>query len=126
MKIALASDDGVSVDAVFEDVTSFVFFEVGTDASRELGRVDLGAVLAGHPGTDDEDEGRVHAKIAALAGATLMFVLSIGDAANTLVLRARSYPVMLDEPETFEQVVARVRTMLEKPPPWLRKLVEAG
>ena len=126
MKIALASDDGVSVDAVFEDATSFVFFEVGTDASRELGRVDLGAVLASHPGTDDEDEGRVHAKIAALGGATLMFVLSIADAANTLVLRARSYPVMLDEPETFEQVVARVRTMLENPPPWLRKLVEAG
>ena len=126
MKIALASDDGLSVDAVFDDAKSFVFYEVGRDASAELGRVDLDALLAGRAGSDDEDEGRVHAKIAALGGATLMFVLSIADAANTLVLRARIYPVMLEEAETFDQVVARVRTMLENPPPWLRKLVEAG
>ena len=123
MKIALASDDGASVDAVFEDAKSFVFFDVTKQDCRRLGAVQLGPVLDGLGASDEEDEGRVHAKIAALDDATLVFVLSIADAANTLVLRARRYPVMLEEPESFERVAERVRAMLDHPPPWLRKLM---
>jgi len=126
VKIALASDDGASVDAVFDDARFFFLFEVGLDHFQPLGRVDVQALLADRPPRDEEDEGRVHAKLKALDGAALMFLLAIADAANSLALRARCYPVMLEDPEPFPVVVARVQAMLGNPPPWLRKRIGTG
>jgi nitrogen fixation protein NifX len=122
LRIAMATEDGKSLDAHFGSARKFAFYEVTAHASRLVGVAEFDEVSneSGSHATDDYD--RIGPKVAALAGCSLLFVLAIGGPAAARVVGAKIHPVKLPGRESIESVVGRVQKMLSgTPPPWLRK-----
>jgi nitrogen fixation protein NifX len=120
LRVAIASQDGVSMNAHFGSARHFLVYEVTRTSSRLLERISFETVT-GESGEHREDA-PLGAKIAAIGGCNLLFVLAIGGAAASKVVQARIHPVKLAEPEPVEQVISKVQAlMIGTPPPWLRK-----
>ncbi|MDA8230226.1 MAG: nitrogen fixation protein NifX [Magnetospirillum sp.] len=124
MRVAFATQDLHRVDAHFASARNFILFDVQEDCHTLVEAVQFDAVSDENGVHADEGEDRLGAKIAALAGVSLLFVLAIGGPAAARVVRARVHPVKLSQPEPIVQVIGRVQQMMKgTPPPWLRKLM---
>lgn len=124
MKVAIATQDMKSLNAHFGSARKFAIYDVDRDGHRLVEAIAFDTV-AGEDGrhADDGDD-RIGPKVEALKGVALLFVLAIGGPAAARVIGARINPIKLPKPEPIDDVLERVRIMLNgTPPPWLRKLL---
>lgn len=121
MKVAFATQDLKNLDAHFAGARNLAIYDVGPDGYQFLEAVRFDGA-SGQDGVHDSGEDRVAARIEALDGCALLFVLAIGGPAAAKVVNRRIHPVKLLRPEPIPQILDRVQTMLNgSPPPWLRK-----
>jgi nitrogen fixation protein NifX len=120
VRVAIASRDGKALDAHFGFAERLLVYEVTRRAHRLTQVVTCAPEDAAPEPFESED--RISAKVAALAGCHLLFVLAIGPPAAAKVIRANIYPIKVDAPEGIPHVISRVQTMIRgNPPAWLRK-----
>ncbi len=126
LRVAIATQDGKSMNAHFGSARRFAVYEVTPEESRLLEVVAFDDT-SDESGAHDAEADRIGPKIAALAGCNLLFVLAIGGPAAAKVVKARIHPIKLAEPEAIDQVISKVRSMMTgTPPPWLRKAMAAS
>jgi nitrogen fixation protein NifX len=71
-----------------------------------------------------DGDDRLAAKVEAVRGCTLLFVLAIGGSAAAKVVSAKVHPVKLPQAQPISEVIERVQGMLKgSPPPWLKKIL---
>jgi len=125
LRVAIATQDGKSMNAHFGSARRFVIFEVTPKTSRFLETISFDAVT-GESGEHREDA-PLGAKVDAIRGCNLLFVLAIGASAASKVISARIHPVKLAEPEPVEQVISKVQELMNSaPPPWLRRALASS
>ena len=125
LRVAIATQDGKLMNAHFGSARRFVIFEVTPTAHRFVETVSFDAVT-GESGEHREDA-PLGAKVDAIRGCNLLFVLAIGASAASKVISARIHPVKLAEAEPVEQVITKVQALLnETPPPWLRRALASS
>ncbi|MGD0679076.1 MAG: nitrogen fixation protein NifX [Polyangiaceae bacterium] len=123
LRIAIASRDGKGLNAHFGFAEKLMVYDVTREAHRLVQVVtsvsddsmcDKGGV-----------EGGIAAKVTALAGCHLLFVLAIGPPAAARVIRANIHPIKVATPEPISAVIARAQGIMNgEPAPWLRKLLK--
>lgn len=125
MKVAFATQDMKRVDAHFGGARQLAIYEVDSDSSRFLEAVQFDAFSAEDGDHGDPEEDRLMAKIDALRGCALLFVMAIGGPAAARVVNAKVHPIKLPTPEAIPDVITRIQGMLKgNPPPWLRKVLQ--
>jgi nitrogen fixation protein NifX len=125
LRVAIATQDGKSMNAHFGSARRFVVFEVTPTSSRFLETISFDAVT-GESGEHREDA-PLGVKVDAIRGCNLLFVLAIGASAASKVINARIHPVKLAEAEPVEQVISKVQELLNsEPPPWLRRALASS
>ena len=125
LRVAIATQDGKSMNAHFGSARRFVIFEVTPTTSRFLETISFDAVT-GESGEHREDA-PLGVKVDAIRGCNLVFVLAIGASAASKVISARIHPVKLAEPEPVEQVISKVQELMNSaPPPWLRRALASS
>jgi nitrogen fixation protein NifX len=122
MKVAFATQDLHTLDAHFGGARNLAIYDVTPEGYRFLEAVRFQEV-SNQDGVHAEDgHDRLSARVDALEGCALLFVLAIGGPAAAKVVSRRVHPVKLRRPEPISDILERVRTMLNgTPPPWLRK-----
>jgi len=126
LRVAIATQDGKSLNAHFGSARRFAVYDVTPDTS-EFAELVTFDDTSDESGAHDAEADRIGPKVAALAGCHLLFVLAIGAPAAAKVVKARIHPVKLAEPEPIDQVLTKVKAlMVGQPPPWLRKAMNAS
>ncbi len=121
MRIAFTSTDGRVVDEHFGTATHFHVWEVGPDQAEAVGTVSALTAAAG----DEED--RITARASAIAGCAIVYTVAIGGPAAAKLVARRIHPMKTDAGVPVAEVVERLQGVLRgRPPPWLRKAMEAG
>jgi len=148
VKAAFATGDRLQVNAGFEQARQIVVYEVSTIGARECHAMTyqsslpqvpslsgtLGRNGKGGPGggggcgggkKKDEpiDEKEILAKVASLAGVSVLFVNTTLNAFSVLALNeARIFTVKVDDQREIADVIVRLQEMLRGDPPlWLRR-----
>jgi nitrogen fixation protein NifX len=148
VKAAFATRDRLQVNAGFEQVSQIVVYEVSTTGARECDAMtyhiaqpnDTGAPEAhgrngkGRGSGDGEcgggkrkeesiNEEEIVAKVASLAGVSVLFVNKTLNAYSVLALNeARIFTVKVDDQKEIADVIVRLQEMLRGDPPlWLRR-----
>ncbi|MEJ2118456.1 MAG: nitrogen fixation protein NifX [Alphaproteobacteria bacterium] len=124
LRIAIATQDMANLNAHFGSAKKFAIFDVMTEASAFVEAIGFDTVSdeGGKHAQDGDD--RITPKVEALDGVNLLFVNAIGGPAAAKVVKARIHPVKIAEAMSFDDVIARVQTMMKgTPPPWLRKVL---
>jgi nitrogen fixation protein NifX len=125
LRVAIATQDGKTMNAHFGSARKFVVYEVTPTRSRFLEVASFDDV-SDESGKHREDD-RLGAKIAAIRGCNLLYVQAIGAAAAAKVVSARIHPVKLAEPEPVEDVIRKTQElMVGTPPPWLRRALASS
>lgn len=125
LRVAVATQDGRSMNAHFGSARRFMIFEV-SPASRRFVETISFDVVTGESGEHREDA-PLGAKVEAIRGCNLLFVLAIGASAAAKVINARIHPVKLSEAEPVEQVITKVQELMAgTPPPWMRRALAAS
>ncbi len=123
IRVAIATNDHRFLDAHFGSAASFAIFEVAASHWRFVEMVAFDDPTSGG-GHHSDDVDRIGPKVEALRGTALLFVLAIGGPAAAQVVRAGIHPIKIKDAEPLGAVVLRVqRMLLDKPPPWLRKVL---
>jgi nitrogen fixation protein NifX len=118
MKIAFTSSDGRTIDQHFGQASQFWIWEVGPEAASLIGAV---GVLPS--GTDEED--RISARAAAIAGCAVVFTQQIGGPAAAKLVSRRIHPMKTNAELPVAEAVEKLQEVLRgRPPPWLRRLME--
>ncbi len=124
MKVAIATHDMKSLNAHFGSAGKFAIYDVSREGHRFVEAIAFDSVSGEDGRHADDGDDRIGPKVEALKGVALLFVLAIGGPAAARVIAARINPIKRPGPESIEDVLERVRTMLNgTPPPWLRKLL---
>ncbi|WFU51698.1 nitrogen fixation protein NifX [Sinorhizobium terangae] len=128
LRVAIATQDMECLNAHFGSAKLFAVFDVTADDSAFVEAVAFDDVAdeSGKHRTDGDD--RIIARVEALKGCHLLFCLAIGSPSAAKIISAKIHPIKVPQPQSIEDVLSRIRTMLRTaPPPWLRKAVmEAG
>jgi nitrogen fixation protein NifX len=126
MKVAFATQDLRTLDAHFGGARNLAIYDVTPDGYRFLEAVRF-QEASNQDGVHAEDgHDRLSARVDALQGCALLFVLAIGGPAAAKVVSHKVHPVKLPRPEPINDILERVRTMLKgTPPPWLRKAMRS-
>lgn len=125
MKIAFATQDLKTLDAHFGGARNIAIYDVSPDGYRfvEAIRFDSQSNEDGVHVQPEDD--RIGARIDAVVGCAVLFVLAIGGPAAARVVNSKVHPVKLPRPEPIAQILERMQTMLgTNPPPWLRKAMK--
>jgi nitrogen fixation protein NifX len=118
MKIAFTSSDGKTVDQHFGQASHFWIWEVGPETAEPIGAV---SVLS--TGTDEED--RIAARATAIAGCAVVYTQQIGGPAAAKLVSRRIHPMKTQDEVPVAEVVEKLQEVLRnRPPPWLRRLIE--
>lgn len=126
LRVAIATQDMRTLNAHFGSARRFAIYDVTPAETRFIEAVAFGDATDESGAHADDGTDRIGAKVAALTGCHLLFVLAIGGPAAAKVVGAHIHPVKLPAPEPIEGILARVQTMMTgNPPPWLRKVMGA-
>ena len=118
MKIAFTSSDGKTIDQHFGQASHFWIWEVGPETAEPIGSV---GVLS--TGTDEED--RIAARATAIAGCAVVYTQQIGGPAAAKLVSRRIHPMKTQAEVPVAEVVGKLQEVLRnRPPPWLRRLIE--
>lgn len=124
MKIAFATQDMKSCNAHFGSAKQLAIYEVSDTQSKFLEAVQFEVVSEENGEHQIEGDDKLQAKIDALQGCHMLFVLAIGGPAAARVVNNRVHPVKLPRSEDISDVIGRVQTMMQgTPPPWMRKIL---
>lgn len=120
MRIAFTSTDGRTIDEHFGRATHFHVWEVGPDRAEAVGTVS--ALTAA-----EDEEDRITARASAIAGCAILYTVAIGGPAAAKLVARRIHPMKTGAEVPVAEVVERLQEVLRgRPPPWLRKAMEAG
>jgi len=126
LRVAIATQDLRMLNAHFGSARRFAVYDVMPAETRFVEAVSFDDVSNESGAHGDDGTDRIGAKVAALAGCHLLFVLAIGGPAAAKVVGAHIHPVKLPAEETIDAILARVQAMMTgNPPPWLRKVMGA-
>lgn len=124
IRVALASNDCKNVNAHFGSTSNLMIYQISETRSRFVEAIafdDKGYEDSRH---NQASQDRIEERVAALDGCAILFVLAIGGGPAARVVNHGIYPIKLQGPESFAEVIERVQKMLAgTPPPWLRKLI---
>lgn len=117
MKIAFASQDKLNVDAHFGWARYIVVYEVTPRGHALVDIFEFGGKL-----DEDGDEDKLAPKLAVIGDCAILYVAAIGGSAAARVVALKIHPIKVAQPEPIEQILVKLRGVLEgTPPPWLRK-----
>jgi nitrogen fixation protein NifX len=115
MKVAFTSSDGRIVDQHFGMTRDFHVWEVGPEAAAFVSTVSARA-------TSDDEEDRIAARAAAIAGCAIVYTVQIGGPAAAKLVARRVHPMKTGTEVPIAELVAKLQQVLRgTPPPWLRK-----
>jgi len=124
LKVALATQDGRSMNAHFGSAKRFVVFDVSGGEKRFVETISFEDVSDESGAHTVEGDDRNGAKIRALSGVDLLFVQAIGGPVAARVIQARIHPIKLSNAESIDAVLDKVQNMIDgEQPPWLRKIL---
>jgi nitrogen fixation protein NifX len=124
LRIAIATSDLENLNAHFGSAPKFAIYEVTANTSRFIEALGFGSVSDESGSHKVEGDDRLSAKVEAITGCTLLFVLAIGGSAAAKVVNAKVHPVKLPQAQSIPEVIERVQGMLKgSPPPWLKKIL---
>jgi nitrogen fixation protein NifX len=127
MKVAFATQDLHTLDAHFGGARNLAIYDVSPDGYRFVEAVRFDEVSNQDGMHAEEGHDRLNARVEALQGCALLFVLAIGGPAAARVVGNKVHPVKLPRPEPIGDILERIRTMLNgTPPPWLRKALKSA
>ncbi|MBK8210605.1 MAG: nitrogen fixation protein NifX [Rhodospirillales bacterium] len=127
MKVAFATQDLHTLDAHFGGARNLAIYDVSPEGHRFLEAVRFDEVSNQDGVHADEGHDRLSARVEALQGCALLFVLAIGGPAAARVVGNKIHPVKLPRPEPIGDILERIRIMLNgTPPPWLRKALKSA
>lgn len=115
IRVAVCSNTGENLDGHFGSCERFLIYQVSPHA---LCLIDQRPTLAA-----DKAEDRNAARSALIKDCHLVYVQSIGGPAAAKVVRAGSHPVKIPKAAPARDVLSRLQESLEKPPPWLAKVI---
>ncbi|MBL8666077.1 MAG: nitrogen fixation protein [Rhodospirillales bacterium] len=145
LRIAITTDDLLQVDANFLDARQFVFYGLTPQKAlfldcvqfKDLQRAGAGAgagggkkgggrcCAAGAPAPAIGNS--IDARIAALAGSSVLFTLAMSDPEAVRVADLGIFPVKLGSTRSIYEVLDRLQEMMKGSPPlWLRRVVRSG
>ncbi len=126
LRVAIATQDMRTLNAHFGSAPRFAVYDVTPAEARFVEALSFDNVSDQSGAHSDDGADRIGAKVEALTGCHLLFVLAIGGPAAAKVVGAHIHPVKLAAPEPIDSILARVQTMMAgNPPPWLRKVMGA-
>ena len=121
MKVAIATDDLLRVDAHFGTAKHIAIYEVSPTEWSLTDVVDFAENLL-----EDGSEDKLGPKVGAIKECTLLYVAAIGGSAAARVVAQKVHPIKLIEPEEIPAVLGKLQKVLAgTPPPWLRKALRA-
>ncbi|HEY0283022.1 MAG TPA: NifB/NifX family molybdenum-iron cluster-binding protein [Rhizomicrobium sp.] len=144
LRIAVASDSLIHLDANFAAAKQMVFYDVARGASEFVDVVHFRRGAGKGPGggagpangccmTDDmQDDGGAGRdptteRIEALKGCSVLFTLGISEVAAVRVHNMRIFPVASERARTIDDVIANLQRMMNGAPPlWLRRVMRDG
>jgi len=119
LNVAIASSDLVRVDQHFGSATRLGIYRVTAD------RADLVSVARFDAAEHDGNEGKLAAKIAALAGCAAVFCQAAGGSAVRQLLAVGIQPIKLDAGTAVGQTLTWMRNEIKKPTlPWVVKALQ--
>ena len=115
LRVAVASNSGDQLDGHFGSAPRFLVYQVGKAAIK---LVDVRPTLIA-----DEAEDKNVARSEMINDCQIVYVQSIGGPAAAKVVRAGLHPVKIPTPAPSLEVLARLQSVLDAPPPWLAKIM---
>lgn len=123
LRVAIASQDGKSLDAHFGYAQRLMVYEVTSRRRRFVQAISVDP--SDSPECAGEAPDRIGPKVRALAGCDVVFALAIGPPAAAQIIRAGIHPIKAPEPEPIGAVLSRVQDMLNgERPVWLARLLK--
>ncbi|MDZ5649890.1 nitrogen fixation protein NifX [Nitrospirillum sp. BR 11828] len=122
MKVAFATQDMKRVDAHFGWARHIAIYELDPDGHRLLEAVEFDGDLR-----EDGNEDKLAPKIEAIKDCAILYVAAIGGSGAARVVANNIHPMKVTQPEPIEDLLERLRAVLNgTPPPWLRKAMAKG
>jgi nitrogen fixation protein NifX len=117
MKVAFSTQDLKRVDAHFGWAKNISIYELTQKDWTFIETVQFEGDLK-----EDGDEDKLAPKLEAIKDCALLYVAAIGGSAAARVVAHKIHPIKVSEPEVIEDVLAKLRDVLNgTPPPFLRK-----
>lgn len=117
MKVAFSTQDLKRVDAHFGWAKNISIYELTQKNWTFIETVQFDGDLK-----EDGDEDKLAPKLEAIKDCALLYVAAIGGSAAARVVAHKIHPIKVSEPEVIEEVLAKLRDVLNgTPPPFLRK-----
>ncbi|MDI1310409.1 MAG: nitrogen fixation protein NifX [Methylotenera sp.] len=117
MKVAFSTQDLKRVDAHFGWAKNISIYELTQKDWTFIETVQFDGDLK-----QDGDEDKLAPKLEAIKDCALLYVAAIGGSAAARVVAHKIHPIKVSEPEVIEEVLAKLRDVLNgTPPPFLRK-----
>ena len=117
MKVAFSTQDLKRVDAHFGWAKNISIYELTQKDWTFIETVQFDGDLK-----EDGDEDKLAPKLEAIKDCALLYVAAIGGSAAARVVAHKIHPIKVSEPEVIEDVLAKLRDVLNgTPPPFLRK-----
>jgi nitrogen fixation protein NifX len=117
MKVAFSTQDLKRVDAHFGWAKNISIYELTQKDWSFIETVQFDGDLK-----EDGDEDKLAPKLEAIKDCALLYVAAIGGSAAARVIAHKIHPIKVSEPEVIEEVLAKLRDVLNgTPPPFLRK-----
>ena len=127
MKVAFATQDLHNMDAHFGGARNLAIYDVTPEGYRFVEAVRFDEVSNQNGVHAEDGHDRLNARVEALQGCALLFVLAIGGPAAARIVSNKIHPVKLPRPEPINDILERIRAMLNgTPPPWLRKALKGA
>ncbi len=128
MKVAFATNDGVSVDEHFGRAGTFAIYELGTEGYTfvEMRRFSDGIDerIVETRGMGRVHDERVEGKVEKLADCKIVYLTEIGGPSAARLVRRGMMPVKVKEVVSIEESLRRLLETIQKsPPPWLKKAI---
>jgi nitrogen fixation protein NifX len=117
MKVAFSTQDLKRVDAHFGWAKNISIYELTQKDWSFIETIQFDGDLK-----EDGDEDKLAPKLEAIKDCALLYVAAIGGSAAARVVAHKIHPIKVSEPEVIEEVLAKLRDVLNgTPPPFLRK-----
>ena len=117
MKVAFSTQDLKRVAAHFGWAKNISIYELTQKDWTFIETVQFDGDLK-----EDGDEDKLAPKLEAIKDCALLYVAAIGGSAAARVVAHKIHPIKVSEPEVIEDVLAKLRDVLNgTPPPFLRK-----
>lgn len=145
LRIAVATNSLVDLDANFVGAKQVVFFDVSHDSSEFVDVVHFrrkgkkgpgGGAGLGADGCcvmedmgDDDGTGNdpLVERVEALDGCSVLFSLGLSDLAALRVHHRQVFPVTSERTRSIDDVIANVQRMMNATPPlWMRRVMRSG